>query len=166
MKDIYRNPTFYYVLVPIIVALWPLLVWAVYLPGAEDNWQIEQKQYLDAQKIIQEILTLAPDRLESGAGKTNADEFDYTTAVDKVARSCEIPSTSYQLASKPMKVSKGRKFQTCHIVLRGVGIAKFARFISTLQLDWASLQCERIVLTKKKGLPDTWKVDLDFKYYH
>jgi len=28
------------------------------------------------------------------------------------------------------------------------------------------LQCDTVTLTKKKGLPDMWKVDLDFKYYY
>ena len=32
MKDVYKNPILYYILVPVVVALWPLLVWSVYLP--------------------------------------------------------------------------------------------------------------------------------------
>ena len=58
MKDIYKNPTLYYVLVPVVVVLWPLLVWAVYLPEAEENWQDEKAQYKKAQKIIEEILNI------------------------------------------------------------------------------------------------------------
>ena len=44
MKDIYKNATLYYILVPIITALWPLFVWGVYLPKAERGWNVEKAQ--------------------------------------------------------------------------------------------------------------------------
>ena len=98
--------------------------------------------------------------------KTSAAEFDYANVVDKVATSCKISSTNYELSSKPARTTKGQKSQSCHVELKLVDIAKFARFLSTIQLRWANLQCENVTLTKWKGRPDTWKVDLDFKYYY
>jgi len=168
MKEIYRNPTLYYVLVPIIVALWPLLVWAVYLPRADKGLGTEQKQYMAAQEVIEEILTLDPARLESRGGDTDGAEFDYVTDVGEIARLCEISPRDYELRSKKAKDSKakGQKTQNCNVVLRAVDITRFAKFLSTIQLRWPSLQCDRIVLTKQRGLPDTWKVNLDFKYYY
>jgi len=50
--------------------------------------------------------------------------------------------------------------------LKGVDIVKSTRFLSTIELRWANLQCTTIKLTKKKGMPDMWDVDLDFKYYY
>ena len=166
MKDIYKNPFSYYILVPIVVALWPLLVWVVYLPEAEHNWNLEKARYTKAQKVIEQILTLDPDRLEFADSKAGAAEFDYATAIDGIARQCKISSGNYKRSTKPKRTSKGQKTQNCHVVLKDVDIARFARFLSTIQLRWASLQCERVTLTKKKGLPDVWKVDLDFKYYY
>ena len=166
MKDIYKNPTLYYILVPVVVVLWPLLVWAVYLPDAEENWQDEKAQYNKAQKIIEEILNIDPDRLAFVDSKTNAAEFDYANVVDRVATSCKISSTNYELSSKPTRTSKGQKTQSCHVELKQVDITRFARFLSTIQLRWANLQCENVTLTKGKGRPDMWKVDLDFKYYY
>jgi len=55
MRDIYKNPTFYYILAPIVVALWPLLVRGVHLPNAERNWKNERNQYNKAQSTITEI---------------------------------------------------------------------------------------------------------------
>jgi hypothetical protein len=52
------------------------------------------------------------------------------------------------------------------VVLKEVDITKFAKFLSTIQLRWANLQCVKVKLTKKKGLRDTWDVDLDFKYFY
>ena len=166
MKDIYKNPILYYILVPTMVVLWPLLVWAVYLPDAEENWQAEKAQYNKAQKIIEEILNVDPDRLAFVDSKTSAAEFEYANVVDRVATSCKISSTNYELSTKPTRTSKGQKTQSCHVELKQVDITRFARFLSTIQLRWANLQCENVTLTKGKGRPDTWKVDLDFKYYY
>jgi len=166
MKDIYKNPIFYYILVPVVVALWPLLVWVAYLPDAEDNLNDEKTQYKKAQEIMGDILSIDPGRLEFAGLKAPPAEFDYATAVEKIASLCKIPSTSYKLSSGIIITSGGQKSQSANVGLKQVDMAKFARFLSTIQLRWANLQCVRLKLTKKKGLPDTWDVDLDFKYYY
>jgi len=166
MKDIYKNPTLYYILVPIVVALWPLLIWGIYLPNAEDNWKDEKVQYNKAQKIMAEILTLDPDRLAFADSKRDAAEFDYASAIERIASLCKIPSTNYSISSRPVRATSGQESQACQVLLKKVDITGFAKFLSTIQLRWANLQCERVTLTKQKGLPDTWKVDLGFKYYY
>lgn len=166
MTDIYKNPTLYYILVPIIVALWSLFIWGIYLPDAESNWRDEKTQYKKAQSVISEILTLDPDRLEFADSKTNAAEFDYAVAVEKIASLCKISSTNYKLSSRPIIDSGGQKSQSAQVALKQVDIVKFAKFLSTIQLRWANLQCAKVKLTKKKGLPDTWDADLEFKYYY
>ena len=149
-----------------MVALWPLLIWAVYLPQAEENWKAEKARYKKAQKIMEKILDIDPDRLEFADSKTGAAEFDYATAVDKTAGLCRISATNYNISSKPVRTAGGQKSQGALVVLKDVDITKFANFLSAIQLRWANLQSEKVTLTKKKGLPDTWKVDLDFKYYY
>ena len=167
MKDIYKNPILYYILVPIVVALWPLFVRGVYLPDAEDNWQAEKAQYNKAQDIMAEILARDPDRLEFADLKAGAAEFDYAIAVEKVASLCGIPSTNYKLSSGIIITTGGRKSQNATVALRDVDIAKFTRFLSTIQFRRANLQCVQLrKLKKKKGLPDKWDVDLEFKYYY
>jgi len=166
MKDIYKNPILYYILVPSLAALWPLLVWAVYSPAAQDNLKEEMKQYEEAQAKIDTILDSDPTRLELADPNKTADRFDYDTAVSDVARRCKIPATNYTVSSKPVRTSSGKKSQSAKVVLKQVNIAVFADFLSKIQLRWASLECENVTLTKKKGLADMWKVDLDFKYYY
>jgi hypothetical protein len=166
MKDILKNPILYYILVPALVALWPLLVWGVYLPAAKRDWQTETKQYEKAQGIINEILVIDPDRLNFADTQNTAAEFDYASALDQIAGSCGIPPTDYKLNSGIITSSAGQKSQSAKVTLKGVDITKFAKFLSTLQLRWANLQCTQVKLTKKKGLPDSWDVDLDFKYYY
>jgi hypothetical protein len=164
-KDIYKNPLFYYIVVPLILTLWPLMVWAVYLPKADTGWTNEKKQYEEAQKAMVDILQIDPDRLDFANAKTNAPEFDYATVFNKVATSCGIPDSGYRSTSSPARVTKGQKTQNAQLVLNQIDIAKFTKFISTLQLRWASLQCTSVKLTKVKGLPDAWKIDLEFRYY-
>lgn len=167
MKDIYKNPTLYYILVPIMVALWPLLVWGVYLPDAKRSSKREMNQYNDANDIMLEILALDPDRLEFADAGSAAAEFDYANAVDRVASFCRIPSTSYKLSSGPIITRQGKKSQTATVGLKDIDITKFAKFLSTIQLRWADLQCEKLKkLKKKEGFPDRWDVDLKFKYYY
>ena len=166
MKDIYKNPILYYILVPIVVALWPLFVWGLYLPEADKKLEDNIKRCDKTDAIIEEILKLDRDRLEFADLKNNTAEFDYANAVHKIAGSCSISSTNYELSSKPARTSKGQKTQSCHVELKQIDITKFARFLSTIQLRWANLQCENVTLTKGKGQPDMWRVDLDFKYYY
>jgi hypothetical protein len=166
MKELYRNPTLYYAGVPVIVSLWSLLVWGVYLPGAEHEWQAEKAQYGKGQKIISEILALDSERLEFANAETATTEFDYAIAVEKTASLCGIPSANYRLSSGVIMTSGGQKSQNAKVVLKEVDITRFAKFLSTIQLRWASLQCVKVKLTKNKGLRDAWDVDLDFKYYY
>jgi len=164
MKNVYKNPIFYYVLVPILTALWPLLLWGVYLPNANQKWEQEKLQYNKAQKIIEQILTIDPERLDFARSENSNTEFDYGTAVEKIATSCGIPPTSYTLTTRPVITSGQQKSQSAIIILEQISIAEFADFLSTIQLRWANLQCEKVKLTKSKGLPDTWKANLEFKY--
>ncbi len=166
MKEIYKNPTLYYILAPAVVALWPLLIWGVYLPSARRNWQVESSQYDKAQNVIKEILAIDPDRLNFADSQNTVAEFDYASAIEKTAASCGIPPTDYKLNSGIIITSSGQKSQSAKVGLKQVDITKFAKFLSTLQLRWANLQCVQVKLTKKKGLPDSWDIDLEFKYYY
>ena len=164
MKNIYKNPLFYYVVIPAVAALWPLLVGGVYLPAAERALNNDMVQYAEAQKTIDGILKLDPGRRDFSGDKQAEAEFEYFTAVDAVARLVEIPSANYELSSKPPRTSKRQKTQTCHLELKDVSIENFARFLSLIQLRWTNLECTKVVLTKRKDQADSWKVALDFRY--
>jgi len=166
MKEIYKNPILYYIFVPLIVALWPLFVWGVYLPRAQHNWQREKAQYEKAQTLITEILTIDPGRLGFSDADNAEMEFDYARAIERVATLCRIPPASYRLSSGMIMTSSGQKSQSAKVVLKEIDITRFAKFLSTIQLRWENLQCTKVKLTKNKGLPDSWDMDLDFKYYY
>ncbi len=112
-----------------------------------------------------EILILDPGRLEFTDTNSAPAEFAYVSAVAKVASFCGIPSANYKVNSGPVTTRQGKKSQTATVSLKGVDVTKFAKFLSTIQLHWADLQCEKLKkLKKKEGFPDRWDVDLEFKY--
>ena len=168
MKDIYKNPILYYIVVPVIAGLWPLLVWAIYLPTAQKDVEEQIAQYKKAEPIMMEILTLEPDRLEFADANDTAADFTYGEAIDRVASLCRIPPSKYNLSSAMIITTNDKKSQSASVDLKQVDIRKFARFLSMMQLRWANLQCEQLKLTKKQNLPDNdmWDVDIKFKYYY
>jgi len=167
MKEIYKNPVFYYIAVPSLIALWPLLILAVYLPNVEESMSKEWSEYKRAEKTMGEILTLDRDRLNSAGAQAGAAKFDYATAVENIANSCGISSINYNISAKPVRrATGGQKTQSAMVMLKKVDVTKFAKFLSTIQLRWANLQCESVTLTRQKGFADLWKADLEFKYYY
>lgn len=167
MNQIYKNPVVYYVAIPVLTALWSLLILAVYLPNVEENLEKEKNEYEKARKVMEEILTLDPDRLDSAVARAGAAKFDYATAVEEIANSCSISSANYNISSKPVRrTTSGQKTRSAMVVLKKVDVTKFSRFLSTIQLRWANLQCENVTLTRQKGLADLWKANLEFKYYY
>jgi hypothetical protein len=168
MKDIYKNPILYYIAVPVIVGLWPLLVWAIYLPKAQQDVGKQMDQYKRAEPIMMDILTLEPDRLEFADANDTAAEFTYGEAIDRIASLCRIPPSKYNLSSAMVMTTRGQKSQSASVDLKEVDIRKFARFFSMMQLRWPNLQCERLKLSKKQNLPDNdmWDVDIELKYYY
>jgi hypothetical protein len=168
MKDIYKNPILYYIAVPVIVGLWPLLVWAIYLPNAQKDVKELMDQYKKAGPTMMEILTLEPDRLEFTDANDSTADFTYGEAIDRIASLCRIPPSKYNLSSAMIMTARGQKSQSASIDLKEIDIQKFAKFLSMLQLRWANLQCERLKLTKKQNLSDNdlWDIAIELKYYY
>ncbi|MHC4192987.1 MAG: hypothetical protein ACYS8I_00185 [Planctomycetota bacterium] len=164
MKDIYKNPMLYYILVPVALALWPSIIAAIYLPKANKACNLEIGDLNKARGIIAEILTIDPARLEFSDAGSGAAEFDYYDAVDKVAASCNLPPAKKKVTVKPVMEKNKQKTRECNVVLKDVSIATFAKFLSTIQLRWGRLECLNARLTRKRGLADKWQVTLDFKY--
>jgi hypothetical protein len=161
----HKEPIFYYVLIPVAAALWPLLVWGVYLPKAQKAWGQEKTNYEKGQAIIEEILKMDPERLAGGEAEDGG-QFDYANAIEKTASNFGIRPENYKLSSGMMVTSGGEKSQSARVSLKDVGIEQFAGFVSAIELRWANLHCSGLKLNKKKEAPDRWDVDIDFKYYY
>jgi hypothetical protein len=166
MREVYKNPMLYYLLIPVLVGLWPLLVWGVYLPRAEQSREVEGGLCVEGQTRAIDILQLDPDRLNTEGKGQIAAPFAYGSAVDRVANLCKIPPSNCPFTISGTMISGGKKRQDARVELKGVGIVQAAKFLWTMQSMWATLQCEDVKLTKKKGTPDQWDVDFRFIYYY
>ena len=167
LKDIYKKPIFYYVLVPVVLAIWPLWLFAFGLPGAKDNYKKEVENYNESEKLIGQILgELDPQRLDYAKAKKSNDQFDYVTAIDQVTRVCGIPSTGYKLSSSPTRAMKGgQKSQDAALAVDKIDIERLGKFLSLMRMRWVNLQCTNITLAKLKNEKDAWKADIRFMYY-
>ena len=163
IKEIYKDPMFYYILVPALAALWPAIIWGVYLPASRANYSSDMDQFLKAQQLTDELIKLDPERLNYTKGKDTAAGFDYAVAVQQAAEFCSIAAN---MSSGAIIKSEGKKSQAANVSLKGVSITNAARFLSIIQLRWSGLQCTKINFRKNKGMPDAWDVDLTFKYYY
>lgn len=164
MRDLYRNPILYYVLAPILVSLWPLMVWAVYLPRAQTAWSEDKRLYAEANETIVKIIEKDPDRINLVKDTKSLGKFAYAEAVDRVANLCGIRSGNYTLNTGNIVTTGKKQSQQARVGLVGVSIVQAARFLSTIQSMWVNLSCERLKLTKKPGVPDEWDMDMTFRY--
>lgn len=166
MKDMFRNPSFYFVAVPLCVAFWPLSVWTKYLPDAERDVETWSQRKVEAEDLMVKILQRDPSRIEQSEGGANPVVFDYAVAVDEVTRLYGIRTRDYEVASQPRIPGTAGKPQTqsATVTMNAISIEQTANFLWKIQLKWPGLSCERIKFTHKKGEKDVWDVDLKFKY--
>jgi hypothetical protein len=166
IKELYKNPMFYYIVVPALAVLWPVILWGIYLPAVRIGLNEDMSQYDKAMQIFDDLRTIDPGRLNQPKEKDAKVDFDYATAVQQTAGFASIPAGNYKLTSGIIITSQGQKSQSASVSLKEVDVTKAMRFLSTIQLRWSSLQCTKVTLKKKKGLPDSWDVDFTFKYYY
>jgi hypothetical protein len=164
MRDIYKNPMLYYLIAPILVGIWPLLVLAMYLPAARDSMSDERAQCVEGQTYILDILKYDPERLSFGTGADASGEFSYNKAINWAANLCGIRSTSIAISAGGIITSADKKTQNAKVTLKAIGIVQAATFLSQIQSRWVGLKCDQTTLTKKEGVPDQWDVDMKFWY--
>jgi len=167
MKDLHKNPILYYILVPILVGIWPLLLWAMYLPSTKQSLKDDLEASKIGQGIALRILTLDPDRVDTGDANDAPGDFSYAAALDKVAGVCGIPASQYKLTTGMTVTKDKQKSQSAHLRIDQVGVAQLARFLSLMQYKWSTLQCDDVTLSKLKTetQPDVWTVEIKFNYY-
>jgi hypothetical protein len=166
MKDTFKNPVVFYVAIPVLAAAWPLFTWYKVFPQAVEGSRKWQGYVEKSEPLMVEILHLDPDRADPANTQTNSEEFDFVSAMDRVARLCRISTAnSDPSASTPIGGGSKPKTQRGAIELKNVSIEQVAQFISTIRMQWPGLDCTKISLDYNEGTKDNWKVDLEFKYY-
>ncbi len=163
MRDMLRNPIFYYILAPCLFALWPLLIWHS-LPVMQKGLDSDITLYGKADACIDEIWKLDPDRVNMAGPNSVSGVFTPGEAVSRVADLCRITSRSYNCIAGGKSTVGGKTIQEVKVPLSDVDIVKACKFLSTILSTWVNLECKSVKLTKKEGAPDRWDVDMDFRY--
>ena len=153
----------YYLLAPILVSLWPLLVSVMYLPDARRGMQKDRDLCVEGQTYILDILRYDPERLTFSEDRDASGEFQFAKAIDRVANMCGIRSADCDYTVGGIG-GADKKTQNAKVALKTVGIVQAATFLSYIQSMWVGLKCDQIKLTKKKGMPDQWDVEMKFWY--
>jgi len=165
MRDLPRNPILYYLLIPALIGIWPLLVWAVYLPKTQEACMDDHAQLIEGQTQILRILELDPDRTKGADPNRVVGEFVYGKAVESTANLCGIPR-GCPTTITPIITVNGKRRQDATVKLKDVSIVQAAKFLSHMQSSYVNLQCDKLKLTRRKGMPDQWEADLHFIYYY
>lgn len=159
MKDLHRNPIFYYVTVPLLVGIWPLTMAFKYLPEKASELEDQKKYYEKSESLIEEILTLDPDRLNYVDVNQGDTAFSYAVVIDKLASSLGMRD-AYTL-NEQFRTKEG---QRANVKLDDINIQQCTKFLDTLQMRWDNLKCSQFTLTKKREMKDQWTVTMSLAY--
>lgn len=164
MKDYYKNPNFYYILLPILACCWVLFASTISLRAANNKWDKQKKAYDQSQQLITKILTLDPDRLNYKSQKAGSTEFDYSSAIEEIAKLCKISSSNYSLRGGKALKRGGKSTKTANVTINKIDVQQLAQFLSQILIRWPNLECNTLTITKQKNAKDAWKAVMKFTY--
>lgn len=165
-KDLLKNPDTYFVILPILAALWALGAGLVFYPKSVKAWDRQKAEYAEAEILIGDILQMEPERLQFQPQEGQSTEFDYVNEVDRFAKEFGIPTGDYTLTVRQSQRTKGSMRKSADLTFRSVKIETLARFVSAMLFRWSDLQCEQLTLDKVGNAKNEWKVKLRFTYYY
>ncbi|MEN6308778.1 MAG: hypothetical protein ABFD91_13610 [Anaerohalosphaeraceae bacterium] len=159
-----KNPMVYTVVVPLLAGLWLLYTWAVAYPTSIENMDQGKKDYEEAQKMLDQILTLEPQRLSYQQEKGKTSEFDYTNVIDQFTKQFAIAPGDYTLTVRGATKKAGQTIKGADLSIKTIDIEKLCKFISALLIRWPELECERLAVEKLPAGKNNWKITLRLTY--
>ena len=167
MKIDLKNPTVYYIAVPVIAGFWAILAGFVFYPNSIEAWENSQMDYESAEKQIKELVALQPKRLTYKVDeKAKPEEFDFTKTINDFARIFSISDSNYNLTVRGQTKRAGRETRSATIVIKTIDTEKLAQFLSAMLLRWPELKCEVLSFEKVKNTKNNWKVNMSMTYYY
>ena len=167
MKIDYKNPTVYYIAVPVIAGLWAILAGFVSYPASIEAWEQSRSDFESVEKQIKQLIALQPKRLDYKVDqKAKPEEFDFTKTINDFARVFSISDSNYNLTVRGQTKRAGRETRSATIVIKTIDIEKLAQFLSAMLLRWPELKCEVLSVEKVKKTKNNWKVNMSMTYYY
>ncbi|HOK66887.1 MAG TPA: hypothetical protein PK054_05725 [Anaerohalosphaeraceae bacterium] len=165
-KDFWKQPDFFFILLPVLAALWALLSGLIFYPRHIKAWSDKKAQYAEAAVLIEQILQLEPARVHYQEQGGQSEEFDYTTEVDRFTKEFGISSGSYTLNVRQALKQKGKTRKSADLSFKSIKIETAAGFLSAMLARWPDLQCEQIALDKAGTAKNEWNVKLRLVYIY
>ena len=163
----FKNPNVYYILVPVLAAIWAVTAGLVSYPKSVKAWQDSQAEYEKAQGLIDQLATLQPERLAYKVDKTvQSEDFDFTKTINEFAAALSIPPSSYNLTVRSEANRAGRRTRSATVSIKSIDIEKLAQFVSALLLRWPDLKCDTLSFSKIKGAKNNWQADISLTYFY
>ena len=167
MKIDYKNPTVYYIAVPVIAGLWAILAGFVFYPASIEAWKQSRSDFESVEKQIKQLIALQPKRLDYKVDqKAKPEELDLTKTINDFARVFSISDSNYNLTVRGQTKRAGRETRSATIVIKTIDIEKLAQFLSAMLLRWPELKCEVLSVEKVKKTKNNWKVNMSMTYYY
>ena len=163
MKAYLKNPNLYYAVVPVVAVLWVLFVMTISLPAAGRKWDKSRSDYDQAQVLIGKIAAIAPERLNQ-ANVISGGKFDYSIAIEEVAKLARIPPSSYSLTARAPTRSAGKDKKSADVTINTVDIETLAKFLSQVLLRWSDLECDLLSVARLPAGKNVWKATMKFTY--
>ncbi len=164
MKDYLKNPNFYYLLAPVVAAVWALSIYTVSLPAAEKAVQKYNKDLVETRKTAGEIFKVAPERLNYKDTKEKSRTFDYAAVINVFTKQHGIATGNYKVISRKPTKKAGEKIQGADLAIESIDIQTLAGFLSQILTNWPDLSCNSITLTKLKFAKNAWKASIKLTY--
>lgn len=167
IKKYIKNPLFYYIAIPAVMALWAFLAGIIFYPKAVTNWKDSEEEFKAAQELMKQIIAIEPQRLAYKAEKgTEVGVFDFTQVINEFATTFSIPTSDFTLNTRGETRRSGKRARSAVLSIKSVDIEKTSKFLSTMLIRWPDLQCEVMGIEKQAPGKDNWKVDMTLTYYY
>lgn len=167
MKEALKNPNVYYVLIPVAAALWAVVAGAVFYPQSIEAWQDAKGQTIEAEKLIDRLVTLQPKRLAYKVDENaTEEEFDFSKTINQFAAVFKIPPSQYNLTVRGETRKAKRRAQSASMSIKTVDIETLSQFLSALLLRWPDMKCEVLSFDKIKNTKNQWSATLSLTYYY
>jgi hypothetical protein len=167
MKEHLKNPLFYMVAVPCLAGLWMVYAWALAYPSSVQKWTGSKIEYEEAQKILEQILRMEPQRLTFKQEKSQTTDFDYTNVIDQFTKQFGIAPDNYTLNVRGATKKAGKTVKSADLAIKTIDIENFCKFLSAVLARWPELECETLRLDRQPTGKNAWKVvNVHFTYYY
>ena len=167
MKQAFKNPNTYYILVPAVATVWALLAGAVFYPQSVKAWDETKDQALQSEELIDQLVTLQPKRLAFKVDESSdTQEFDFSKTINEFAGVFGISPSNYNLTVRGETRKAKRRARSASMSIKTVDIETLSQFLSALLLRWPDMNCEVLSFEKIKNTKNNWSATLSLTYYY